>query len=123
MKKLVILALFVLFATLVISCAPTPTPMPPTKAPEPTKAPAQPTVAPQPTKAPEPTKAPVALDGAALLQERCSTCHNLDRVKSATRNKEQWTATVERMISKGAKLNDAEKSVVIEYLVKTYGPR
>jgi branched-chain amino acid transport system substrate-binding protein len=122
MKKLLTLAFLVVLIALIVSCAtPTPTPVPPTKAPEPTKAPAQPTAAPQPTKAPEPTKAPAALDGAALLQERCASCHNLDRVKSATKSKDQWTATVERMISKGAKLNDAEKSALIEYLAKTYG--
>jgi cytochrome c-type biogenesis protein CcmH/NrfF len=125
MKKIAILVLLVVLAVFAISCATaTPTPVPPTKAPEPTKPLAQPTpVPPTPTKATEPTKPPAALDGAALLQERCSSCHNLDRVKSAAKSKEQWTATVERMISKGARLNDAEKSVLIEYLAKTYGSR
>ncbi len=126
MKKVVILVLLVVLAGFVISCATaTPTSVPPTpKAPEPTKPPVQPTpVPPTPTRAAEPTKPPVALDGATLLQERCTSCHNLDRVKSAAKSKDQWTATVERMISKGAKLNDAEKSVLIEYLAKTYGSR
>jgi hypothetical protein len=33
---------------------------------------------------------------------------------------ESWTATVDRMIGKGAKLNDAEKDAVITYLAETY---
>lgn len=54
MKKLALLALFVLMAVLVVSCAtPTPTPLPPTAAPV-----VQPTAAPKPTEAPKATTAP-----------------------------------------------------------------
>ena len=65
--RMFFIALLVALAVIVVSCAPAPTPVPPTKAPEPTKAPApvqptaapvQPTAAPAATKAPEPTKAP-----------------------------------------------------------------
>ncbi len=56
MKKLALLALFVLMAVVVVSCAtPTPTPVPPTAAPV-----VQPTAAPKPTEAPKATTAPTA---------------------------------------------------------------
>ena len=72
--KRTILFVLILLAVLFVACAPAPTPVPPTKAPEPTKAPvveptkapvapAQPTAVPA-TKAPEPTK-PAATVAAA----------------------------------------------------------
>jgi len=77
------------------------------------------------TKATQPsgsTSAPAVSDGATLVQDRCTKCHTLERVTSAKKNADQWTQTVNRMISNGAQLTDQEKQVVIDYLAKTYGP-
>jgi cytochrome c5 len=77
----------------------------------------------QPTQAPTlaPTGAP-ALDGAMLLETRCSVCHSADRPKQAKKTLDEWNQTVTRMIGKGAQLTDAEKAALIDYLAKTYGP-
>jgi len=65
--------------------------------------------------------APAAgLDGAALVQERCTKCHNLARVEAAKKSAEEWKATVERMVSKGAQLDAAEQEAVIKFLAETY---
>jgi hypothetical protein len=56
------------------------------------------------------------LDGMALVEERCSVCHNLDRVNNATKTADEWATTVDNMISKGAQLDDAERDAVISYL-------
>lgn len=61
------------------------------------------------------------LDGAALLDQRCSACHSPDRAKQAPRSKGEWETTVTRMIGKGAQLNDAEKQTLVDYLAKNYG--
>lgn len=61
-------------------------------------------------------------DGGALLQERCTACHNLERVTRAKKTSQQWEQTVERMITKGAKLSDVEKTALVEFLAKTYAP-
>jgi hypothetical protein len=63
---------------------------------------------------------PASLDGEALVQERCATCHDLGRVESAGKTAEGWKANVERMVSKGAKLNEAEQEAVIAYLSEAY---
>jgi len=80
----------------------------------------------QPTQVPESmTTAPSgmpALDGATLLDTRCSACHSADKPKKEKETHEQWEKIVTRMISKGAKLTDAEKKVLVDYLAKTYGP-
>lgn len=65
-------------------------------------------------------EAPAALDGQALTQERCTGCHDLGRVESATKAADEWKATVERMVSKGAELNQAEQEAVIAYLAEAY---
>jgi len=62
-------------------------------------------------------KMAMSLDGKKLLEERCSVCHNLDHVYKHKRvDKAHWKKTVDRMIRKGANLNDAERDAVIEYL-------
>ena len=107
-------AILVGMLALIAGCSsPTPTPLPPTAAP-------QPTTPPQATAKPTVTTAPAAVDGAALLESRCTACHNLDRVKRGGKNKDVWTATVQRMVGKGAKLDAAEQTVLIDYLTKTY---
>ena len=71
----------------------------------------------------EPTPAAVAgVDGATLLQERCSVCHDTDRVTQARKTSAEWDTTVTRMVDKGAQLTDAEKLVLVDYLAATYAP-
>jgi len=80
----------------------------------------------QPTQVPESMTTPPAesavLNGAKLLETRCSICHSSDKPKHAKKTLEQWEQIVTRMIGKGAKLNDAEKTALVDYLAKTYGP-
>lgn len=60
-------------------------------------------------------------DGASLLQTRCTVCHNLDRVMNEKNSRAQWERIVDKMIQKGAQLNDTEKTTLIDYLAQTYG--
>jgi uncharacterized membrane protein len=60
------------------------------------------------------------LDGQALVQERCVGCHDLGRVEQARKTEEEWRATVERMVSKGANLSSEEQERVIEHLAEEY---
>lgn len=63
----------------------------------------------------------LALDGATLLDTRCSVCHSTERVKQAKKTNEQWDQTVTRMVGKGAQLTESEKTVLLGYLSKIYG--
>ena len=58
--------------------------------------------------------------GQTLLQERCSVCHLTDRITSAHKTADQWTATVERMVSHGAQLDPQEQQTLIDYLAANY---
>lgn len=64
----------------------------------------------------------VSVDGETLLQERCTECHGLERTTSAQKTRAEWEDTVTRMVNRGAELNEAEKTVLVDYLAENYGP-
>jgi cytochrome c5 len=61
-----------------------------------------------------------SLDGEALVNERCTVCHDRSRIDSKDKDEAGWTETVDRMISHGAQLNADERDAVIAYLVETH---
>ena len=56
-----------------------------------------------------------------LIEEQCTTCHTLAPIEATQKTQQEWGATVQRMIKKGARLNDREAQIVIDYLSRTYG--
>jgi cytochrome c5 len=54
--------------------------------------------------------------GKKLVDERCTKCHNLDRIQAAHHDRAGWENTVARMVRLGAKLNKEERQKVIDYL-------
>jgi len=65
--------------------------------------------------------APVFLDGAALVEQRCTVCHTRARIDDEDEDRDGWTEIVDRMISRGAQLSPDERLRVIDYLVATHG--
>jgi hypothetical protein len=56
-------------------------------------------------------------DGAALVDSKCTTCHNLERVDSATKDLAGWQATITRMVQQnGAVITPEEQSAIALYL-------
>jgi cytochrome c5 len=110
-----LIAALVIVAGILIACG----------GPEATEPPAEVQPTALPTEVPQeepPTEPSPAGDGAALLEERCTVCHGLDRTTSARKTREEWEQTVVRMVSKGAELNEEEQEILIAYLTETYGP-
>jgi cytochrome c5 len=70
----------------------------------------------------EPTAQPSSGDGAALLEERCTVCHGLERTTQVQKTRDEWEQTVTRMVGHGAELTEDEQATLIEYLTATYGP-
>ena len=58
-----------------------------------------------------------APDGKAVMEDRCGSCHGLEKVTKASKDRAGWEATVTRMMGKGAALNAEEKAALIDYLV------
>ena len=82
----------------------------------------QPTAVPEEPEEEEPTAQPPAGDGAALLEERCTVCHGVERTTQAQKTHDEWEQTVTRMVGQGAELTEDEQATLIEYLAATYGP-
>jgi cytochrome c5 len=75
------------------------------------------------TSSPSPasTASTITLDGASLLQERCTVCHPLSFVEKSKHTAADWKLIVDVMISRGAKLNSDEETLVVSFLSANFG--
>jgi len=62
-----------------------------------------------------------ALDGATLIQERCSVCHPVAFVERSRHTTADWKLIVDTMISRGAQLTPEEETTVISFLTTKFG--
>jgi cytochrome c5 len=60
--------------------------------------------------------------GEQLQNAACLGCHDLRPIQTAAYDRGMWASVVDSMINKGAEVKDADKPVLIEYLVKSHGP-
>jgi mono/diheme cytochrome c family protein len=66
----------------------------------------------------------VALPGGAgkeLVEARCSTCHDLERVTIVKRQKRDWPFIVGNMVTRGAIATPEEAQQIAAYLVAQFG--
>jgi len=66
------------------------------------------------------TPAPPPGPGLAIINEKCSVCHTTASVFSQHRSPDDWAATVQLMVDRGADLSPDETSVVIGYLAENF---
>jgi len=95
-----------------------------------TAAPVQPTAkpaaaataapAPAPVTVPPAAPYPVLKDGLALMNERCTVCHDAARIQAAKKSRAEWESTVTTEKAKGAKLTDVETTLLVDFLAATY---
>ncbi len=56
--------------------------------------------------------------GEWLVRERCTTCHGLGQIERRFgQDLRFWEMTVDRMLGKRNMLDDAERKVVLDYLI------
>ena len=67
-----------------------------------------------------PSSAPIAVGtegpGAAILQTRCQSCHDLRLVQQQRLDATGWRREVDKMIGWGALLDDSEREALVGYL-------
>ena len=51
----------------------------------------------------------------------CTQCHELTRITSKKRTKEEWNDTVDKMAARGAKASDEDFETIVTYLTKYFG--
>jgi cytochrome c5 len=62
-----------------------------------------------------------AAPGKAVFEDQCGTCHDLAVSTDLRKSRDEWQATVNRMLTSGASLTDDEVAKVVDYLTKNYG--
>lgn len=60
--------------------------------------------------------------GLALINERCSGCHESSLVISQRKTPEEWAATVQLMVERGATLSEDEMNLVLDFLDVNFHP-
>jgi len=66
---------------------------------------------------------PVKNRGRELVEDVCTYCHNLDRLRGKELSRQEWRGLIKGMISEGAPVTDQELSMILDYLVTNYGRR
>jgi cytochrome c5 len=61
-------------------------------------------------------------EGKKLIEERCTSCHNLKPVVSLQQSQDAWKKLVVKMVGYGAQLDDKEVEAATKYLAKYFGP-
>ena len=56
-----------------------------------------------------------------LMEETCAACHTLDRVRSRKLGRDGWQTIVADMREKGARLNDTNSDLLVDFLARTFG--
>ena len=59
-------------------------------------------------------------EGKKLVDGVCASCHDADLVKSTQANKQGWEDIVKNMNAKGIGMSDADVTLLVDYLAKTY---
>jgi competence protein ComEA len=62
-------------------------------------------------------------EGKALVKKICTGCHGLENITGQHMGKDEWSDTVNEMITDGAQGSDEEMDKIVEYLAKNFGPR
>lgn len=90
---------------------------------------------PEPAKpTPAVSPAPVMLEGAKLVKELCTVCHDSTRIDEAAHDRAGWEKTVDTMIEKISQLEDiemktsatvsaADRETIITYLASRPAPK
>ena len=70
---------------------------------------------------------PAAIDmnlAAAMMEKRCTKCHNLDRIAGARKDAQGWLATVNRMrVLPDSGISEADSRIIVSYLASQMAPR
>lgn len=63
-----------------------------------------------------PEDEPEVQDVSALIENRCSGCHAASQVYEEPHSASEWEEIIDRMITKGAEVNEEEKDLIIHWL-------
>ena len=62
-------------------------------------------------------------DGKEIATENCQACHKLTNLTKAHKSLDDWKDTVQTMIDRGANVPADKVDILVQYLVKNFGPK
>jgi cytochrome c5 len=62
-------------------------------------------------------------DGKAIATEYCQDCHKLTNLTTSRKTSDDWHDTVQTMMDRGARLPQDKFDILVQYLVKNFGPQ
>ena len=60
--------------------------------------------------------------GKDLVEDTCTDCHSLRRIKIQRLDEEGWKNILREMIENGAAISSDDMKTIVEYLAKNFGP-
>lgn len=57
----------------------------------------------------------------ALIQKSCAACHPITQVNAAHKSRDDWGATLDKMIGFGAQIADKDYDAMLDYLARHQG--
>lgn len=60
--------------------------------------------------------------GKDAIENTCTECHSLERVKAQRLDEDGWNAIMREMMESGASINPGDIKVIVDYLAKNFGP-
>ena len=61
--------------------------------------------------------------GLRAMQTACTVCHSVARIQAKNLSMDDWQMLLDDMKGKGATLRGNDEAILLEYLVKNYGPK
>jgi len=61
-------------------------------------------------------------EGKAVAETSCLACHSSDLIRQQRLTKQQWTATITKMINWGAAVPESQREALLDYLATRFGP-
>lgn len=58
----------------------------------------------------------------AKVKAACTSCHNAGRITEQHFSRQQWSEQLEKMEGLGAVIPDADRTAMLTYLTKNFGP-
>jgi len=58
----------------------------------------------------------------AKIKATCTQCHNAARITEKHFTREEWSDELDKMVGLGADVQDADRTAILNYLSKNFGP-
>jgi cytochrome c5 len=62
-------------------------------------------------------------EGKEVTERICAACHAIETVVTERHTKAEWQKISDDMVARGADATDADVAVIVQYLIKNFGPK